>query len=274
MRRKAVIVDWHKPKLRLYAIGDTHIGSAACDEKRIAKLAQIIAEDDNALAVGLGDYIEAIAPSDWRWEPMQVAPFIGPENVNNIFYCQAAYFAEVFKATKGKWAMMVPGNHETVAARRYHTDAGALIAGWLGTAYQGQEDEAGWLKVRFFSGKGKSEKNRGSLDVYCQHGWGGGELRGGDALKLERLCYRKQAAVVLLAHVHRAHAFPITVEGVDNAGWEQPETRWGVISYAMIEKHGYIAKRGGNAPPIGYAVIEVERSTHEALRVSVELRQL
>ena len=78
----------------------------------------------------------------------------------------------------------------------------------------------------------------------------------------------------MLAHVHRAHAFPITVEGIDNAGWEQPETRWGVISYAMIEKHGYIAKRGGNAPPIGYAVIEVERSTHEALRVSVELRQL
>lgn len=70
MRRKAVIVDWHKPKLRLYAIGDTHIGSTASDEKRIARMAQIIAEDDNALAVGLGDYIEAIAPSDWRYEPM------------------------------------------------------------------------------------------------------------------------------------------------------------------------------------------------------------
>ena len=269
MRRKAVTVDWEKPKLRLYAVGDTHVGSEACDEKRCAELAQIIAADDDALAVGLGDYIEAVAPSDRRYHPTEVA--VEPENLNNIFYCQAAMFAEIFKPTVGRWAMVIPGNHETFAASRYHTDAAALIAGWLGTKYQGREDEAGWLQIRLYS---TGKKRRGTVDIYCQHGWGGGELRGGDALKLERLCYRKQAQAVLMAHVHRSHAFPVTVESVNAAGWEVKETRWGVISYPLIEKHGYIARRGGNAPPAGYAVLEIEQVRNGPPKLSVELREL
>lgn len=274
MRRKAVIVDWYKPELHLYAVGDTHVGSEACDEAALRRVAQIIADDDCALAVGLGDYIEAVAYDDRRFDPREMAQFVGPENLNNIFCCQAAYFAELFKETAGKWAMLIAGNHETTAATRYHTDATALIAERLGTKYQGQMDESGWLLIRLLERQeeGKRGKSRGILRVYCQHGWGGGELRGGDALKLERLCYRKQADVVLLAHTHRAHTFPVTVEGVNDRGWETKQERWGVIAYPMVEKHGYIARKGGNAPPVGYAMVRVQRVHEGAPKVGVQLQ--
>ena len=270
MIRKAVFLDWNKKVLRLYLIGDTHVGSKACNEKAIAELAKIIAADKFAAVVGLGDYTESVSPSDYRFNITEVA--VEKESLDNIFYCQAARFSELMKPTIGKWAMLIPGNHETFAAHRYHTDPAALIAGWMGTKYQGRIDEASWLKVRFYSGDGK--KRRGTANIYCQHGWGGGELRGGDALKLERLCYRKNAHAVLLAHVHRPHAFPVTVETLSAGGIEQEEVRWGVISYPMIGKHGYIAKHGGNAPPIGYAVLQIEQRRDQPVKISVELKPL
>lgn len=272
MRRKAVIIDWTRPRLRLYVVADAHVGSEACDEQRVRELARIVADDEDALVVGLGDYIEAIAYDDWRFSPTEMAEFVTQENLNNLFYCQAAYFAELFEATKGKWAMAIDGNHETYAARRYHTNATSIIADRMGCPYQGQGDEAGWLIVRMKSDDGT--KTRDHVRVYCQHGWGGGELRGGLALKMERLLYRKDAHAVLMGHLHRPMAFPVGVESVNRRGWETRTERWGVISYPLIEKHGYLARKGGNAPPAGYAVLTIERNKDGPPKLGAELRQL
>ena len=270
MRRRAVQLNWDRPLLRLYVVADTHVGAEACDERKIEALAQRIANDDDALVVGLGDYIEAITIGDYRFDPAELAKPIAPEHLSNPLYCQALRFCKLWEPTRGKWACVIMGNHERTALSHVHFDATALIAERMGTKYHGGTDEGGWLQIRLMQG----DKVRYRLAVYMQHGWGGGALRGGDALKLQRLAKDKDADIVLMAHCHRPDAFPEPVEGIDRNGWECTKSVWGVIAFPMIAKHGYIARRGGNAPPAGYAVVTVERQHDGAPLIGAELKTL
>jgi len=256
--------------LRLYLVGDTHVGSTACDEQSIERLAATIKADENALVVGLGDYIEAIAPSDARFDPREVGAFVAPEHMNNIFYVEAAYFCKLMEPTRGKWTMLIPGNHESVAAKQYHTDAAMIIADRLGCPYQGQGEESGWLRIQFCLGL--TQKVRDTVDVFCAHGWGGGETL--STPKYERLTARKRAQIVAVGHGHKPFSFPYTVEGLDRAGWEETTQGYFVECYPMIAKHGYIAKRGGNAPPAGYVVITAEHIERQGTKLGVELKEL
>lgn len=270
MKRRAAQLDWDGPLLRLYLVGDTHVGSEACDEKRIQRLAAIVADDPAGRIVGLGDYIEAIAPTDKRFDAKELAQPIAPEHLRNPFYCQALRFCKLWEPTKGQWVAVIAGNHEDTAVSRYHFDATAVISERMGAPYLGESDEGGWLQVRMK----EAGKLRNSVSLYVQHGWGGGEMRSADAGKLQRLLWRKAADVVAIAHVHRPMVFPETVEYIDRAGWEQVQTRWGVVAYPMVSKHGYIARRGGNAPAAGYAVVTIERQHDGAALIGAELRAL
>jgi hypothetical protein len=179
-------------------------------------------------------------------------------------------FVKLMEVTRGKWACVIAGNHETRAVTRYHIDVTAIIAEHLGTKYQGGTSESGWLLLRLYG----SNKLRNTVRIYLQHGWGGGELRGSDALKMQRLLWRKGADAVLMSHVHRPMAFPETVETVGNTGWELTVEHWGVIAYPMVGKHGYLARRGGNAPPVGYAVLTIKRSSDGSAMLGAELKAL
>ena len=251
-------------------MGDTHVGSVACEERQIERLSQLIAADENALVVGLGDYIEAIALSDSRFDPREVAEFVPPEHLNNIFYTEAAYFCKLMEPTRGKWAMLIPGNHEEVAAKQYHTDAAMIIADRLGCPYQGQSEQSGWLRIQILGGD--VPRVRDTIDVFCAHGWGGGETL--STPKYERLVARKRAHIVAVGHGHKPFSFPYTVEGLDRAGWEETAQGYFVECYPMIEKHGYVARRGGNAPPAGYVVITAEHIERQGTKLGVELKEL
>lgn len=269
-QRKAVIADWRRECLNLYFVGDAHVGALACDEKAIAELAATIAADEDAAVIGLGDFIEAIGYHDRRFDPREMMEPIAPEHLENPFYCQALRFCKLWESTKGKWLGVIRGNHESKALSNYHFDAVAVIAERLGCKYIGGSDEGGWLLLRLFDG----DKLRNRVKVFVQHGWGGGELRGGDALKLQRVLWRKDADIVAFGHSHRPMAFPESVESIDRAGKPTRSDRWGVICYPLVGKHGYIARKAGNSPPPGYVVAHVERMHDGSARIGVEMRSL
>jgi len=271
LKRKAVIIDWDKPVLRLYAVNDTHVGSVASCEDKQGRLAKIVAEDEYGMIIGAGDYIEAIAPSDRRFDPHELSTPIVPELIHNIFYIQALRFCKIWAPTAGKWAMMVTGNHESKAAKMYHIDAAAVIAERMSAPYTGSTLQSGWLKVRL---RNKNGKYRYAVDIYVTHGWGGGELRGGDALKLQRLTWKKNADVVLVAHTHRGMIFPESVDVLNRAGYEEPQMRWGVISMPITGKHTYLENRGGTTPVAGYARIDITRRHDGQPDIDVSLRTL
>jgi len=272
-RDKALSITIPDPILRLYPISDTHVGALASNHSHLSTLADIIANDPHARAIGVGDYIEAIAPDDYRFDPSELAPLWDepdtplPDYINHIFYHQALYFSRIFKPTRGKWLCLISGNHENTCVRKHHFSPTSIIAHHLHAPHIGGTDESGWLRIKFKH----TGRIRHTIDIYLQHGWGGGELRGSDALKLQRLLWRKSADIVILGHVHRPTAFPETVEYVDRYNNISSKQRWGVICYPTITKHGYIARRGGNASPSGYVVIQIERRQNHPPSISIEL---
>jgi len=253
--RRAVIIDWHRENLNIYPVGDVHIGSRAFDEKRARKLAGIIAADPDALVLGIGDYHEAIASSDPRFDPYELMEPITDSEIASPFTAQINRFMEVFSPTVGKWHAAIRGNHESAVLRHYHVDMAAILAHRLGCAYLGGSDESGWVLIRLFQG----DKLRQRVKVYLQHGWGGGSTAGSPANKLQKLMMKKAADLVLTGHHHRAIALADTIEGINNRGAEESRMVWGAIVQPLVGKHGYIAKKGGNSPAIGYTVAHIQR---------------
>jgi len=270
--RRAVIRDWYGKKLRLYFVSDVHEGSAACNEDAAIKLAGIIERDSLGLAVGLGDYIEAIAYDDKRFDPHELSQPISPEHLDNPFYTQALRFVKIFEATRGKWLCLVAGNHEERATHYYHFDVLPVIAERLGTVYHGDSDCGGWARIRFFDEP--EGKQRHAVDLFLTHGSGGGELRGGDSLRLQRLLMRKQADICAVGHGHKATVFPECAELIDKGGIEKSITRWGIEAYPLIAKHGYLARKAANDPAIGYIVAEIESGSHDLCQISVSMHEL
>ena len=252
--------------VRLYLVADTHIGARAALEDEQSALARRIADDDDALVLGLGDMCECISPSDRRWQASQLMPG-SPEHMTNPFYLEALRFAKIWEPTRGKWVGLIPGNHELVARRDYHIDVAAIICDRLGVPYLGADEACGWVRVSMMD----NGKSRGAVDIFAIHGWGGGELRGSDALKLQRLLWRKNADLVAVGHLHRGMVFPEQVEYLNSRGYEVARTRWGVIVPPQIGKHAYLASRGGNAPAPGYAVVTISREHSRTPKISVSL---
>jgi hypothetical protein len=267
---RAVIVDWVEPELHLYHVADAHVGAVASAEDKQAKLVDIILGDPYARILGGGDYTESIAPSDRRYDPSELAD-PKPANIHNLFYCQACRFAKIWEPTKGLWDGLVMGNHGATAVNRYYTNTVSIIAERLGTRYVGGTNQCGWFLYRM---KDDGGKTRHVITVFVIHGWGGGELRGGDALKMQRLLWRKRADILLMGHMHRPMVFPETVETVDKHGREVTFTSWGVIGFPLIGKHGYIARKGGNESPQGYVRVIIRRRSNFTPEISIELKEL
>ena len=268
--RNAIIDDWHEPILRIYPVGDVHIGSAACDEEAAARLAKIIANDKLARVIGVGDFIEAVAPTDRRFTAAELSKPISQEHIDNPFYTQSLRFCKIFEATRGKWIGIDSGNHEATAAERYFFSPIPIIAERLGCQHHPGSDQGGWYRVKLLDGK----ITRTQDDIFAMHGCGSGELRGGDALKLERLLGRKGADICIVGHGHKPMAIPIVFESLDKCGAEVSSMRWGLECFPLCGKHGYVAQRGGNASPIGYHVIEVHRQHDGPAKISVRMEAL
>ena len=97
---KAYPRDMHV--LRVYAIGDVHVGSREFNEQAVRRKIQIIADDPNAavcLCGDLGDYGLKNSKTNVYQETMS------PE-------VQQKYIYELFEPIKDKIAAAVPGNHE------------------------------------------------------------------------------------------------------------------------------------------------------------------
>ena len=92
--------DWNT--IRLYALGDIHVGSEQFDERSVRKKIEIIRDDPHGVAVICGD----------------VADFGLKNSKTNVYQAtmqpkeQIEYVYELFKPIAQKLSAVVPGNHE------------------------------------------------------------------------------------------------------------------------------------------------------------------
>jgi len=271
MIRRAIVREWPGREVHLYGIGDCHIGTCHAAEREQTRLAQIIAADPLALVVGLGDFVECIALDDKRFDPRELPKPIDIDMLLTPFYAAAMRFCKIWEPTAGKWLLMIDGNHETKAMQHYHSPVTAWIAEKLRATYAGGSDQCAWGLVRMLTGGAKSRRSR--FRIFAIHGFGGGELAGAPALKLERLIGRKEADLVLMAHMHQATVQHKTTETVNDGGAINNRKTWAVIVHPLIGQHGYIARKGGNAPALGYARCDFH-AADSGPRWDVSLREL
>jgi len=259
MIRRAIVHEWPGREVHVYAVGDCHIGTCHAAEREQTRLAQIIAADPLALVVGLGDFVECIALDDKRFDPRELPKPIDIDMLLTPFYAAAMRFCKIWEPTAGKWLFMIDGNHETVASQRYHSPVTAWIAERMRAPYIGGADQCGWAIVRMMTGDAKSR--RGRFRVFAIHGWGGGELAGGVALKLERLSGRKEADLILKGHDHQSMVMVKTVEVVNDGGTVEERKVWEVIVPPLVNNHSYNARAGRNAPAMATPAVTFTRRT-------------
>lgn len=233
-----MIFDWDLPELHLYPVNDNHIGSSSADTDRQKALAKEISADELAAILGLGDHLETIAMDDRRFLPWDLETPITPEALGEVFRHQVLRFADIWKPTIGQWLGLIPGNHEIGALQRHYTNLAKALAEELKCPCLAPPGEtSAWVTIHYVP--------TGELfPIFLLHGFGGGELRGSDALKLQRLLLRKQARLLLVAHFHRPMVMAETVETADG-----DKLAWGLISPAILHRHAYLGNKGGNSPP-------------------------
>lgn len=192
------------------------------------------------------------------------------------------------KRLAGRCIGVVEGNHE----QKVMHDFGIDMYHQFETALRVNEAErldlgmSGFVVLRFQQvTPGSEAPGHGyTLTMYTHHGFGGGDLAGGVALKLEREMARFDCDLALLGHVHKVQAVPrsrpIRVNG--NLQLEQPPDVWGAycgtfLRSRMQDVTVYSEAKGYGPSPTSRVVIKVRpfdrsfRLIEEPLREAVLL---
>ena len=185
-------------KFNLIPIGDTHVGSVNCDEKKLKDLVEWVRKTPDTYVIGMGDMIEAINVSDPRFAIDSLME--GGKEIDNLLYKQIKRVAEILKPIAPKIIGLLEGNHEEKAKKFYHVDATSILCEKLGVQYL---TYSALIRLQFK--RGISVQN---VMVYAHHGFGGGTTVGGKLNKIQKLATNFLADIYLMGHVHDKYVFP------------------------------------------------------------------
>lgn len=159
-------------------IGDNHRGSRHCADDRAERIVRWTAAHCHA-AIGGGDYVEAIAPSDKRWDPSCVRVGADPADLIPEQFRDAR---EMLRPLDNRWLVFLKGNHEDKWMRMVGAAStfGALAraVGADATGYSALFRLAVW-----FNDPGGRKKRAGKppgriVEIAAHHGSGGGRTAG------------------------------------------------------------------------------------------------
>lgn len=220
-----------KDVIRIYPLGDVHIGAATCDEKRFLATVDEIAADDNAYWIGMGDTCEFIQRSDPRFDAGGLAEWIDLRDID-ITAQQRDRFVSFVKPIADKCLGLLKGNHELSIHKHYERAIFDEIVAKVKGLMKEPPDKlglgfSGWIKLRMERMAPEAQKgNVWAIDIYAHHGYGGGQLAGGKALKLERILGRFDCDLALVGHWHTRETVRSVVMGITRQG--KPRERYRV----------------------------------------------
>lgn len=211
----------------VYILADMHLGAAASDEKRIRDAIKRI-EEEGASWIGLGDMVDAIGRQDKRAREGLLAPWLHGET--RIWSVQRRYLADLLRPIGGQCLAYLKGNHEE------YVEAGGIdlyysVAEEAGIPEDRLLGMSGFIRLAIRRSDGSNGGATTTYTIYAHHGWGGGELLGGHALKLERMPSRYDADIYMMGHGHRALMARSIVEGYN-----------GLREVVMVEAPGFLRK--------------------------------
>jgi len=210
MRLVTHIIEHHSRSDFWYIkpLGDLHVGSVNCDEALLDKDIQWILENE-ALWIGLGDLAEFISRKDQRFRPEDIAPWC--RDSGDLAEAQLQRLVTKLDPIKHLCIGLVKGTHEDQIYDRYDNDVYGRLLQYLkiDPKKRIRLDTRGFVRLIFrrFSSGTTTRPSSMRLDIFAEHGYGGGRLEGAPALALARLAKNYHAQIFIEGHRHREMSF-------------------------------------------------------------------
>lgn len=182
--------------IRIRYINDVHVGHRDVDYKKFENDIKTIRDNENHYWIGGGDYCEFFNRRDKRHSADNETDFC--HGKTDIVQAQIDYFCDMIRPIMPKCLGIVEGNHENSMMVTYERDVTYEMLRMLDPGNQLFLGIAGFINLSFSF----NDKRRRNVAIFCHHGYGGGVLKGGHALALERVFMWYDCDVALLGHRH------------------------------------------------------------------------
>ena len=193
---------------------DIHLGSCRCREDKLQTVIESIQKTDNTYWIYGGDGADFITRSDPRHKESDLAKWLHGED--DIAQVQCQRLVKLLTPIADKCIGVLSGNHEAQILRHYERNVYAFILEAIKDA-GGHKEQLGLgyrgfitLRIR------RAKQHTTTLQIFTEHGFGGGRLKGGDVLNSQRVFAYFDCDVYLAGHRHKAHLIPhsmISVRG-------------------------------------------------------------
>lgn len=186
--------------LKIFPLGDIHLGAAACDLDHFRRTVRLIASDPNARWLGMGDYGDLIMPSDPRWsfsvlDWKQLGFINGRPDPKNLARECVDLIARELDPIKDQCIGIHFGNHEQAFSKHNFTD----LAGFLADRYKAPY--LGYTALTRIEIRG--DKQLWAPIIFSEHGAKGGGTDGNAINNLELRGNEFEASAYLKGHVHK-----------------------------------------------------------------------
>lgn len=227
LTRRVEVEGFTGRKVGIFCFFDMHLGSAACDERKLeADIAGVKARGD--WWIDGGDAMECINRKDKRHNESMLAPWlIGKADIVGP---QVRRYQELFADIRGQCLAKLSGNHEAALLAHSERDVMYEMLRFLkdGIGDDSIHINAGaqaFIRLMYMSrrhtdnnGHGKYRDYR-TLLIFAGHGYGGGRMEGAGPLALGRLLKENNADLAVMGHRHHGgyiHQAQQTVNGNGN----------------------------------------------------------
>jgi len=194
--------------VKLYPIGDTHIGALNCAEGHIRRYVRYIARQKcQTFWIGGGDYCDCITRNDLkRFDPRVLPDWMLEgtgatvrERLTDIGRCERKRFLQHIEPIKDRCLGLIEGNHEDAFEKRTDTSMQLRLCEAL---HVPNLTDVAFVRLRFRLASGHGGIS--TVIVYIVHGSGGGTSDGAEAIKLAGLAKQVEGVdIVLRGHGHR-----------------------------------------------------------------------
>lgn len=261
--------DW----FTIHNFSDLHLFNAGCARGVLERDLEAVRQDPYAFWVGGGDYVDAISPTDRRWDADAVAD-LRVKDLAQLGRVQMRAVADLFRPIKHKCLGLLLGNHEKVYQQQKEQ---ADLHGWLCMElgvpcmeYSALFDvifvRTPRLKTPRLQWQApanhRNTKSR-KLRFMVHHGSGYAQTPGGKLNKLIQFMHMFEADAYMIGHVHDQKAQRLVKVGgnADCTKLVQKETI-GVISGSYLKTYAegvttYGEQKGYAPVPLGASFIRI-----------------
>jgi len=228
MQRRIVYLNLEggsRQKWTIYPIGDVHDGAAACDLKELKKTIKAVQDTPNTFWIGMGDFNDWISTNDPRFTPDAVSEDEKTHWRKQWLQNTNRKTAQRYEPIADKCLGLLDGNHELNIIKRYFFSPTEDLAQRIGQVRKDNADDLylgyeGFIKIHIIQNfrKNKAPKQRYSLTIYCNHGFGGGKMPGSHANNLLNLATQIDADVYIMGHNHNMQSFMKPRLGITERG--------------------------------------------------------